>query len=108
MTPALEIYVRFQFEAFHRWPEAPPQHAYLASPHRHIFHCRVGFKVTHENRDLEFIELKRMATEVALRAKPKAETWSCETWARHLVEQLGAHFAEVEEDGENGARFSIV
>ena len=61
--------------------------------------------VTHDDRDIEFILFKREvshAIQVA-RATEEVETWSCEKWARYLVERFGLSKCEVSEDGENGA-----
>lgn len=58
----------------------------------------------HDDRDVEFILLKR-EVEQAIRDQNGVGTdgWSCERWARHLVESLDLVRCEVSEDGENGA-----
>jgi hypothetical protein len=98
-----QVWCQFQFEAFHRWPEAPEQHAYLGVRHRHIFHVRVAWTVTDWNREREFIEEKRRAESVARGMIAAAEDWSCEHWAFQLLTALDACEVTVSEDGENGA-----
>lgn len=43
----------------HRWPDAPPDVAFLRFPHRHMFKFEVELRVWHCDRDIEFILLKR-------------------------------------------------
>lgn len=99
------IFVTLQFEGFHRWKDAPEEHAYLRDYHRHMFHVRVELPVEHSNRDTEFIAFKR-----------KVEGWlqifsgwdrrfeySCEQLAEKILRQFGASVVTVSEDGENGA-----
>ena len=52
------IIVRFSFEGFHFWKEAPIEVDFLKKPHRHIFYCEVKLPVTHDDRQLEFIGVK--------------------------------------------------
>lgn len=62
--------------------------------------------VSHDDRDVEFVLLKR-EVEKCVRftqaAREEVETWSCERWAAHLLAALGLARCEVSEDGENGA-----
>jgi len=113
------VFVRFTFEGWHRWPDAPPEHDYLAARHRHLFHVEAHAHVDHHNRDLEFIALKRKllawclylaSCEVGEHLGTTPTTlgvgsWSCETWALQLL-QAHPVLTEVSfsEDGENGAR----
>ena len=63
------IWVTFKKEGIHKYPAAldDPSLAtgdeydvsFLGYPHRHIFHFRVGITVTHNDRDIEFIQFKR-------------------------------------------------
>lgn len=41
----------------HRWPDAPPERAYLASLHRHLFVARAVVYVDHHDRSVEFHDL---------------------------------------------------
>jgi hypothetical protein len=104
--PTSCIWIRFQFEAFHRWKDAPDEVAFLRDRHRHLFHVRVEWSVSHAEREREFfIEQKKAQQAVErLRLEPDAEEWSCETWAARIMEETGAWSVEVSEDGENGSR----
>ena len=64
-----KIWVTFRREGIHCYPAAATDPklntageydvAFLASPHRHIFHFRVWIDVWHNDRDIEFIQFKR-------------------------------------------------
>lgn len=101
------VYAKFQFEGFHSWPGAAdiPEVSFLAARHRHMFHVRLAVEVSHADRDVEFITLKKSAEEWCNKmAKQNAVAhWSCEAWAQALVTEFRASFADVSEDGENGA-----
>ena len=58
---SLSVFFRTSFVAFHRWSDAPDDHAYLRDVHRHVFYVEGSVAVTHANRDVEFISLKRLA-----------------------------------------------
>ena len=63
-TPNKLIFVTFQKEGVHKYPAAATDPsladvAFLANEHRHIFHFRVIIEVFHQDRDLEFILVKR-------------------------------------------------
>ena len=63
------IKVKFQKEGVHKFPGADtdPKYAtggwddvsFLGYPHRHIFHFYITVGVTHNDRDIEFIQFKR-------------------------------------------------
>jgi hypothetical protein len=105
------IMVRFQFEGWHRWPEAArKEHSFLIYPHRHMFHVQAKKEVTHENRDIEFIELKGDMEEWCRTTwgwqpdgMEQCLTHSCESMARVLCDLFNLHSCQVMEDGENGA-----
>lgn len=100
------IFIRTRFEGFHLWESAPGEVAFLRVLHRHVFHVQLDMVVTHDDRDREFILLKReVDAHLAVQARaPEVRTWSCEAWARHLLERFPpATRVEVSEDGENGA-----
>lgn len=44
--------------ALHRWPEANGRRSYLAHHHMHDFSIRVEANVTHDNRQIEFHDLR--------------------------------------------------
>lgn len=99
------IKVTFQFEGFHKWSGAKShQESYLADRHRHVFKCEARLKVSHNNRDVEFIQLKRkILTYIDLKFQREFGEMSCESIAEHLLEKFNLDYVEVTEDGENGA-----
>jgi hypothetical protein len=101
----IKIFITTSFEGFHRWAKAPKRFAYLASRHRHIFHVRAEKVVTHDDRDIEFINLKNQINEAiaGMKNSSKVETYSCERWAKELLRLFDLSRCEVSEDGENGA-----
>ncbi len=129
---ARSIWVTFRKEGVHMYPgaDSDPKLAtgdwddvsFLGYPHRHIFHFRVRIEVSHNDRDIEFIQFKRWLerlysgsdnnggeasgstdTEVLL-----LDYKSCEMIADELYETISAKYPgrfveiEVSEDGENG------
>lgn len=99
------VFCTTRFEGFHRWPDAPPEVAFLAVRHRHVFHVRVEVAVEHNDRDVEFIMLKRAVEQwiETRRLTDAVANWSCERWADELLQAFDAERVEVSEDGENGA-----
>ena len=107
MTKGTYVYCTTQFEGFHRWPNPSSDVKFLANLHRHMFHVKVWVKVKHDDRDMEFIGLKRNIDSICNQKFP--DTFSCEQIAKAIVariEDLGdikIHSVEVSEDGEYGA-----
>ena len=98
------VWVTTQFEAFHRWKNAPNDVSFLRDYHRHIFHVKVGVEVSHGDREIEFFQFKRkVERRVECVWKGKKFDGSCEMIAEDLRAYLGASFVTVSEDGENGA-----
>lgn len=106
------IKVRHRSIGFHRWPGASGDRAYLADRHRHEWHLEVTCRVDHDERDVEFHDLKDLVAELA----PAGEQGdrSCEAMARQLMSDLNARLGagrvmavEVWEDGECGARVEL-
>ena len=112
------IWVTFTKEGIHKYPAAldDPSLAtgdeydvsFLGYPHRHIFHFRVGITVTHNDRDIEFIQFKRWL-EKLYEGELNVDYKSCEMMSDDLYEQIitkhpgrEVHI-DVSEDGENGA-----
>lgn len=93
-------------EGYHRWDKAPGRVAFLRSRHRHIFHIRCWFEVSHEDRELEII-MTQWQIEDFLKGKYgkvcEFEGMSCEAIAREIMEHFGAVKVEVLEDGFGGA-----
>jgi hypothetical protein len=114
-----EIWVTFQKEGVHCYPAAATDPklntndkynvAFLASPHRHIFHFRVAIEVFHDDRDIEFIQFKRWLEDLYGDGEVlDLNLKSCEMIADDLYLQIAKKYPErkviinVSEDGENG------
>jgi hypothetical protein len=113
------IWVTFKKEGIHKYPAAldDPSLAtgdeydvsFLGYPHRHIFHFKVGITVTHNDRDIEFIQFKRWLERLYQDGTVELDYKSCEMMADDLYEQIIAKHPgrevhiDVSEDGENGA-----
>lgn len=113
MNGTVTIWGTTQFEAFHRWPDAPDACAFLRHLHRHMFHVRWEVPGSADpqyidRRVVEFI-LKSQEVRLACIAQanlPTTESWSCEHWARWIGEEFNFTRVEVSEDGENGATWT--
>lgn len=108
------IWVTFQKEGIHMYPAAATDPAladvsFLGSPHRHIFHFTVGIQVTHNDRDIEFIQFKRWLEGLYSDGTLELNHKSCEMISDDLYEQIASRYPDrdinitVSEDGENGA-----
>ena len=114
------IWITFRKEGIHKYPQAAtdPRLAtgdwldvsFLGTPHRHIFHFRVEMEVFHDNRDVEFIQAKRIMERWYADGTLQLDYKSCEMMAKDLYNKLIAQWPdrsyaiEVSEDGENGCR----
>ena len=106
------VVVTFQMEGFHNWPEATDffgeEVDFLEVRHRHMFHFKCYAKVTHSDRDREFILMNRDIQRL-LRNNFGGNIlgfgrMSCESIAEWILEnQNDLYKVEVWEDGENGA-----
>ena len=112
------IWVTFQKEGIHCYPAAltlPSLRSgdaydvsFLGYPHRHIFHFRVSIEVTHNDRDIEFIQFKRWLLSLYESSILELNNKSCEMIADDLYLQIAQRYPnrtvhiEVSEDGENG------
>jgi hypothetical protein len=103
------IWVTFQKEGIHCYPEAPKGVEFLKHPHRHMFHFNVKIEVTHNDRDIEFILFKRELVDAFESGVLKLDHKSCEMMAEDLIAYLDRNYpgrdivVNVSEDGENGA-----
>ena len=113
------IWVTFRKEGIHMYPAAAtdPKLAtgdeydvsFLGTPHRHIFHFKVYIAVTHDDRDIEFIQFKRWLEKCYNDGTLELNHKSCEMIARELNATISARYPgretwiDVSEDGENGA-----
>ena len=102
------IWVTFQKEGIHKYPDAPEGVEFLKYPHRHMFHFKVMIEVFHDDRDIEFILFKRELESLYDEKTLQLDYKSCEMIADDLnaIIQKRYHgrgtIIEVSEDGENG------
>lgn len=113
------IFVTFQREGIHKYPAALEDInlktedeydvSFLGYPHRHIFHFRVGIQVSHNDREIEFIQFKRYLENLYGNGVIELDNQSCEMICDGLYEHIASRYPErdieitVSEDGENGA-----
>jgi hypothetical protein len=121
IRPNKMIWVTFRKEGIHCYPAAATDPnlatgdqydvSFLANPHRHIFHFRVWLGVTHNDRDVEFIQFKRWLEQLYSSAQGvlSLDYKSCEMMSDDLHTQISQKYPgrevwiEVSEDGENGS-----
>ena len=117
--PNKMIWVTFQKEGMHKYPAALTDPAlatgdeydvsFLGYPHRHIFHFKVWIGVTHDDRDIEFIQFKRWLLNLYADATLSLDFKSCEMMSQDLYDSISQKYPnrevwiEVSEDGENGS-----
>lgn len=110
------IGIRFEVEGFHNYPDASKNHGelvkFLEQSHRHIFKFNCKKRVNHDNRDEEFILLRRKVKQYINKKFPVFEmhcecydfgSMSCEMIAKIILKQFDFDSVEVSEDGENYA-----
>jgi len=121
IRPNKMIWVTFQKEGIHKYPAAATDPnlatgdeydvSFLANPHRHIFHFRVYLSVTHNDRDVEFIQFKRWLEKLysSNEGVLSLDHKSCEMMSDELYDIINNKYPgrevwiEVSEDGENGS-----
>jgi hypothetical protein len=119
VRPNKMIWVTFQKEGMHKYPAALTDPAlatgdeydvsFLGYPHRHIFHFKVWIGVTHNDRDIEFIQFKRWLLNLYKDATISLDFKSCEMMSDDLYGMISQKYPdrevwiEVSEDGENGS-----
>jgi 6-pyruvoyl-tetrahydropterin synthase len=110
-----DIFVTTEFIAFHRWPKASeyfPKRFYLEDLHRHKFFVRLEIEVAHDDRELEYHEVKE-SLDAMIRQWTDYdwnETDSCEMMAKWILQWAMDHWPDrhrymvsVAEDNENGS-----
>ncbi len=110
------VIIRTSFEGLHCWKNIPSGHRsqFLKNPHRHVFNFELYFKVFHDDRDVEFFDMKGKIDEVLHDWFPKEVdellpnmgSISCEMLANRLLkhfEDQNCNTVKVFEDSENGA-----
>lgn len=102
------IWVTFQKEGIHKYPDAPQGVEFLRHPHRHMFHFHVKLEVFHDDRDVEFILFKRELEDLYKQGTLELDYKSCEMMAEDLYDYISDEYPgrdiiiTVSEDGENG------
>ena len=101
------IQVEHRVVALHHWPGATGQRAYLGHPHMHNFRIKAIAHVNHEDREIEFHDLRdalRIQTNNLLMMTAGVHDFgerSCETIARELLESMPELvMVSVSEDGD--------
>lgn len=108
------IWVRFQREGIHSYPAAADDPAledvsFLANEHRHIFHFEIRIAVTHNDREIEFIQFKRFCEGLFATGILQLDNKSCEMISDDLFEKIAIKYPNreviitVSEDNENGS-----
>jgi hypothetical protein len=111
--PRKTIWITLQFEGIHKYPAALENPAlkdvdFLGYPHRHQFHVKAELEVFHDDRDLEFILVKRDLQKSILSGILQLDHKSCEMISDDIANYLKAKYPkrwiciDVSEDGENG------
>jgi hypothetical protein len=117
--PNKMIWVTFRKEGIHKYPAALTDTnlatgdeydvSFLGYPHRHIFHFKVWISVTHDDRDIEFIQFKRWLEKLYAEGTLQLDYKSCEMMSGDLFDTISNKYPgreiwiEVSEDGENGS-----
>lgn len=104
------VWVTFQKEGIHCYPAAAELEGveFLQHPHRHMFHFRAEVEVFHDDREIEFILLKRELSD-RYDESINMNYKSCEMLAQGLLTYLMEKYPKrditvsVSEDNENGA-----
>ena len=114
------IWVTFQREGIHCYPAAATDPklktgdeydvSFLGHEHRHIFYFKVAIQVFHNDRDIEFIQVKRWLENQFNNGILKLNHKSCEMIADDLYEVIATRYSgrkisiSVAEDNENGCK----
>jgi|SRR5699024_7895610 len=103
------VFVTFQKEGIHKYPNAPEEVYFLRYDHRHMFHFTVEIEVFHDDRDIEFIILKRQLENLYSDGTIELDYKSCEMMSDELFEKVSEMYPNrdititISEDGENGS-----
>ncbi len=89
------IWVTFQKEGIHKYPDAPDEVDFLRYPHRHMFHFKVQIEVYNDDRDLEFFIFKRWLESLYADDILQLDYKSCEMMADYLAKQIKDSQAKV-------------
>lgn len=105
------VWVTFDRAGMHRYPAAPADVLYLASPHRHKFYFKVGVSVHNDDREIEFHQMLNWLTGLYDTKTLELDYKSCEMMAQEVVDALIGKYdcssrrleVTVSEDQECGA-----
>lgn len=113
------VFITTKREFIHCFPEASTipelcsgdeyDVSFLSFAHRHMFGFRVETEVFHDDRDIEFIQLKRTVDQYLETLPKDLGRTSCEQLAKQIIAELEEKYhrkgwmVTVDEDGENGA-----
>ena len=108
------IWITFQCEGIHNYPAAAEDPnledvSFLSHPHRHIFHFKVQIEIFHNDREIEFIQLKRWIADLYGEEILQLDNKSCEMISDDLYNHIANKYPErdivisVSEDNENGS-----
>lgn len=119
MTQKTFVYCTFQKEGYHYFPGADTNPTYatgdkydvgfLGLRHRHVFHFKVWIEVKSDNREIEFIQLKRWCESLYNSNTLDLNHRSCEMIAQDLYVKISEKYPsrevriDISEDHENGA-----
>ncbi len=109
------IIVNLQIEGIHQWPDCNIEEVmFLKHPHRHIFHITCKKLVSHNERDIEIINLKHNIIEYLNNIYYSSVlrccnflSLSCESIAELLLTKFDLSYCSVLEDNENGAEVYV-
>lgn len=107
----VSIIVKNNFEALHRWKDAPDDVRFLRYLHRHMFYVESKIEVFHNDRELEFILVKHFIDDCIKQLLSDNYDYniSCENIAEYIINCLSSKYGKrticvtVFEDNENGA-----
>lgn len=98
------VVINLQVEGVHCWPNCDIRGVeFLRNPHRHMFYVEATKEVSHNDREVEIIMLKRIVTEYLESFDGNFYAMSCEDIAEDLLQRFDFHSVKVLEDNENGA-----
>lgn len=114
MSVQRSITVALELQGWHSWPDATPKRNYLAALHRHLFNVEVTVEVFHNDRDVEFHDLRDVVTKWWGDQHSQEDRGSCEGIASQLHDFFAAYLSDgrritvsVGEDGEAWATVSM-
>jgi len=100
----IKIVLNLNIEGIHYWKDCDIEEVmFLQYPHRHIFHIEVQKQVSHADRDIEIIKLKREIKNWLGSEPVNFGGKSCEMIAEEILKEFDACYVKVLEDNENGA-----